>query len=43
MNKYTKKDLFLETPLDLNGEIFFLENGYWKEKEIRRTENKLGS
>ncbi len=43
MNKYTKKDLSLETLLDLNGEIFLLENGCWTEKEIRRTENNLGS
>ena len=43
MKKYTKRDLSLETLLDLNGEIFLLENGYWTEKEIRRTENNLGS
>jgi len=36
MNKYTKKDLSLETLLDLNGEIFLLENGYWTKFEAFR-------
>ncbi len=34
MKKYRKKDLSLETLLDLNGEIFLLKNGYWTKFEV---------
>ena len=35
-NKYTKKDASLETLLDLDGEIFPMDNGYWTKFEVNR-------
>ena len=34
--KYLKEDKTLETLLDLNGEIFPMENGYWTKFEASR-------
>ena len=35
-NKYSKKDTSLETLLDLGGEVFPMDNGYWTKFEARR-------
>ena len=35
-NKYSKKDASLETLLDLDGEIFPMDNGYWTKFESSR-------
>jgi hypothetical protein len=35
-NKYTKKDASLETLLDLDGEIFPMDNGYGTKFEVNR-------
>ena len=32
-NKYTKEDAALETLLELNGEVFPMDNGYWTKFE----------
>ncbi len=37
-NKYSKKDTSLETLLDLDGEVFPMDNGYWTNFEARRVE-----
>ena len=37
-NKYSKKDSLLETLLDLDGEVFPMDNGYWTKFEARRVE-----
>jgi len=37
-DKYTKKDASLETLLDLDGEIFPMENGYWTKFEAFKVE-----
>ena len=34
--KYLKEDKTLETLLDLDGEIFPMENGYWTKFEASR-------
>jgi len=34
--KYSKEDASLETLLDLDGEIFPMDNGYWTKFEARR-------
>jgi hypothetical protein len=34
--KYFKEDASLETLLDLDGEIFPMDNGYWTKFEARR-------
>ena len=34
--KYLKEDKTLETLLDLDGEIFLMENGYWTKFEASR-------
>ena len=34
--KYSKEDRSLETLLDLDGEIFPMDNGYWTKFEARR-------
>jgi hypothetical protein len=36
--KYSKKDTSLETLLDLEGEVFSMDNGYWTKFEARRVE-----
>lgn len=36
MKNYTERDLSLETLLDLNGEIFLLENGCWTKFEAQK-------
>ena len=36
--KYLKKDAELETLLDLDGEIFLMENGFWIKFEVFKTE-----
>jgi hypothetical protein len=33
--KYSKEDVSLETLLDLDGEIFPMDNGYWTKFEVR--------
>ncbi len=37
-NKYSNKDASLETLLDLDGEIFPMDNGYWTKFEASRVE-----
>jgi len=37
--KYIKEDASLETLLDLDGEIFPMDNGYWTKIEFRRVES----
>ena len=37
--KYSKEDETLETLLDLDGEIFLMENGYWTKFEANRVES----
>jgi hypothetical protein len=37
-NKYSKKDTTLGTLLDLDGEIFPMDNGYWTKFEASRVE-----
>jgi len=37
-DKYSKEDSSLETLLDLDGEIFPMENGYWTKFEAFRVE-----
>ena len=39
--KYSKKDTALETLLDLDGEIFPMENGYWTKFEAFKVEPTL--
>ncbi len=34
--RYLKKDETLETLIDLDGEIFSMENGYWTKFEVTR-------
>ncbi|MBL7178137.1 MAG: hypothetical protein ISS66_20120 [Desulfobacteraceae bacterium] len=36
--KHSKEDETLETLLDLDGEIFLMENGYWTKFEVNRVE-----
>jgi len=36
LKEYTKEDATLETLLDLDGEIFPMDNGYWTKFEVRR-------
>jgi len=36
--KYLKADIALETLLDLGGEIFPMENGFWIKFEVLKTE-----
>jgi hypothetical protein len=36
MDKYSEEDASLETLLDLDGEIFPMDNGYWTKFEVRR-------
>jgi hypothetical protein len=36
--KHSKKDASLETLLDLDGEVFPMDNGYWTKFEVRRVE-----
>lgn len=38
MKKYSKEDETLQTLLDLDGEIFQMENGYWTKFEANRAE-----
>jgi hypothetical protein len=40
-HKYSKEDSSLETLLDLDGEIFPMENGYWTKFEASRVEPTL--
>jgi len=35
---YSKRDTSLETLLDLDGEVFPMDNGYWTKFEARRVE-----
>jgi hypothetical protein len=37
-NKYSKKDMSLETLLDLDGEVFPMDNGFWTKFEARKVE-----
>jgi hypothetical protein len=39
--KYSKKDSSLETLLNLDGEIFPMENGYWTKFEATKVETTL--
>ena len=39
--KYSKEDFGLETLLDLDGEIFPMENGFWIKFEVFKTEPSL--
>ena len=39
--KYHLKDPSLEALLDLDGEIFPMENGYWTKFEVRRIEPSM--
>jgi len=36
--KYSQKDVSLETLLDLDGEIFPMDNGYWTKFEANKVE-----
>jgi hypothetical protein len=36
--RYSDEDETLETLLDLDGEIFPMENGYWTKFEVKRVE-----
>jgi hypothetical protein len=36
--EYSKEDASLETLLDLDGEVFPMDNGYWVKFEARRVE-----
>jgi hypothetical protein len=38
MKEYSKEDETLQTLLDLDGEIFQMENGYWTKFEANRAE-----
>jgi len=40
-DKYSKEDSALETLLDLDGETFPMENGYWTKFEASRVEPTL--
>ncbi len=35
-NKYSKEDASLDTLLDLDGEVFPMDNGYWTKFEVSR-------
>ena len=35
-NKYSKEDVSLDTLLDLDGEVFPMDNGYWTKYEVSR-------
>ena len=37
-NKYSKKYASLETLLNLDGEIFLMDNGYWTKFEVSRVD-----
>jgi len=37
-NKYSKEDASLDTLLDLDGEVFPMDNGYWTKFEASRVE-----
>jgi hypothetical protein len=37
-NKYSKKDASLETLLDLDGEVFPMDSGYWTKFEASRVD-----
>lgn len=37
-SRYTKEDASLESLLDLNGEIFPMDNGYWTKFEVYKVE-----
>ena len=39
--KYSKKDSSLETLLNLDGEVFPMENGYWTKFEATKVETTL--